>query len=356
MTAGGDGGIAARGEVPAEIERGRPRGRAREIGTAAAAAALAAALLVPALLNSYYIRIITGIYLFGILASAWNLIGGYTGYPDFGGAAFLGIGAYTTGILMVRQHLPFAAALPAGCVLAAAAAAGMGALLLRLRGHYFAIATLGFMLVLRQLTANLDITGGGSGMNLPPAGTFTVFYYWMLGALVLAVVTGYVLPRTRAGYAIAAIRENQDAAQVLGIEPLPFKILAYAANAFLFAAAGGIYAYWLTFIEPLTIFNIDFTVQAVVMALFGGPGTVFGPVAGAIILKTLDVTLTNVSLFLHNVFFGALVCVLVVFAPRGLAELFRLRADLRGPAARGAPGVFRALRASVRDALQENRV
>jgi branched-chain amino acid transport system permease protein len=310
-------------------------------GTGLAVAALIAALVLPAVLDTYYIRIITGIFLFGILASAWNLIGGYTGYPDFGGAAFLGIGAYTTGILMLRAHASFAAALPAGCVLAAVAAAAMGALLLRLRGHYFAIATLGFMLVLRQLTSNLDITGGGSGINLPAASDFKVFYYWMLGALVLAVLFSFALPRTRAGYAIAAIRENQDAAQVLGIEPLPYKILAYAANAFLFAAAGGIYAYWLTFIEPLSIFNVDFTVQAVVMALFGGPGTVFGPVVGAIVLKTLDVILTNVSLFLHNVFFGALVCLLVIFAPRGLAELFRAPAGLR---------------ASIRDALRENRV
>lgn len=316
-------------------------------GLAVPAAVLVVALALPGVLNTYYVRILTGIFLFGILASAWNLIGGYTGYPDFGGAAFLGIGAYTTGIVMVRAHLPFAAALPAGCVVAAAAATGMGALLLRLRGHYFAIATLGFMFVLRQLTANLEITGGGSGMNLPAASDFKIFYYWMLAALVLSVSAGFALPRTRAGYAIAAIRENQDAAQVLGIEPLPYKILAYAANAFLFAAAGGIYAYWLTFIEPLSVFNIDFTVQAVVMALFGGPGTVFGPVAGAIILKTLDVALTNVSLFLHNVFFGALVCVLVIFAPRGLAELFRASSGEGGPA---------GLRASIRDALQENRV
>ncbi|HLY22519.1 MAG TPA: branched-chain amino acid ABC transporter permease [bacterium] len=321
------------------------RGDAR--GLAVAAAALVVALVLPGLLNTYYVRIITGIFLFGILASAWNLIGGYTGYPDFGGAAFIGIGAYTTGILMVRAHLPFPAALPAGCLLAAASAVAMGALLLRLRGHYFAIATLGFMLVLRQLTANLELTGGGSGMNLPPAGDFKVFYYWMLAGLALAVLAGFALPRTRAGYAIAAIRENQDAAQVLGIEPLPFKILAYAANAFLFAAAGGIYAYWLTFIDPPTVFNIDFTVQAVVMALFGGPGTVLGPAAGAVILKSLDVTLTNVSLFLHNVFFGALVCALVIFAPRGLAELFQ---------ARPGSGRAAALRASIREALQENRV
>lgn len=316
-------------------------------GFVVAAAALVVALLLPGVLNTYYVRIITGIFMFGILASAWNLIGGYTGYPDFGGAAFIGIGAYTTGILMVRAHVPFPAALPAGCTLAAAAACAMGALLLRLRGHYFAIATLGFMLVLRQLVANLEITGGGSGMNLPPASDFKIFYYWMLAGLVLAVLAGFALPRTRAGYALAAIRENQDAAQVLGIEPLPYKILAYAANAVLFAAAGGIYAYWLTFIEPLSVINIDFTVQAVVMALFGGPGTVLGPVAGAIVLKSLDVALTNVSLFLHNVFFGALVCVLVIFAPRGLAELFE---------ARPGAGRVAALRTSIREALQENRV
>jgi len=305
---------------------------------ALAAAALGVAVAFPAFAGGYYVRLATGIYMFGALASAWNLVGGYTGYPDFGGAAFLGIGAYTTGILMLRAHLPFAAALGAGGALAVLAAVGMGTLLLRLRGHYFAIATLGFMLVLRQVAANLPITGGGSGMNLPIASAFTPFYYWMLGAVVLGALGGALLPRSRAGYAIAAIRENQDAAQVLGIEPLPYKILAYASNALLFGAVGGIYAYWFTFIDPPTVFNIDFSIQAVVMTLLGGPGTALGPVAGAIILKILDTILTNISLFLHNVFFGALVCVLIIFAPRGLAEVLRRRG-----------GIVRAIRTELED-------
>jgi len=293
-----------------------------------AAVALAAAVGFPAIAGTYYIRVVTGIFMFAMLASGWNLVGGYTGYPDFGAAAFIGIGAYTTGILMLRAHLPFPPALLAGGILSIAAAAAMGSVLLRLRGHYFAVATLGFMIVLQQLTANLEITGGGSGMNLPPARNFTTFYYWMLAALVVAVVAGFVLPRSRVGYAIAAIRENQDAAQVLGIAPLPFKILAYAASAFFFGIGGGIYAYWFTFIDPPTVFNLDFTIQAVVMTLFGGPGTALGPLAGAFILKSLDVYLTNISIFLHNVFFGALVCLLVIFAPRGLAEIFQARGGL----------------------------
>ena len=305
---------------------------------ALAAAALGVAVAFPVFAGGYYVRLATGIFMFGALASAWNLIGGYTGYPDFGGAAFLGIGAYTTGILMLRAHLPFAAALLAGGALAVLAAVGMGTLLLRLRGHYFAIATLGFMLVLRQVAANLPITGGGSGMNLPIASAFTPFYYWMLGAVVLGALGGALLPRSRAGYAIAAIRENQDAAQVLGIEPLPYKILAYASNALLFGAVGGIYAYWFTFIDPPTVFNIDFSIQAVVMTLLGGPGTALGPIAGAIILKILDTILTNISLFLHNVFFGALVCLLIIFAPRGLAEVLRRRG-----------GIVQAIRAELED-------
>lgn len=293
-----------------------------------AAAVLAAALSFPVVANTYYVRVVTGIYMFAMMASAWNVIGGYTGYPDFGAAAFVGIGAYTTGILMLRAHLPFAPSLLAGGILSIAAAAAMGSVVLRLRGHYFAVATLGFMIVLRQLAANLEVTGGGSGMNLPPASTFTTFYYWMLAALVAAVATGFVLPRSRVGYAIAAIRENQDAAQVLGIAPQPYKVLAYATSAFFFGIGGGIYAYWFTFIDPPTVFNLDFTIQAVVMALFGGPGTAFGPLVGAVILKSLDVVLTNVSVFFHNVFFGALVCLLVIFAPRGLAEVVQARGGL----------------------------
>ncbi|PYM37128.1 MAG: branched-chain amino acid ABC transporter permease [Candidatus Rokuibacteriota bacterium] len=292
--------------------------------------ALAVAVGLPALTNTYYVRLATGILMFAALACGWNLIGGYAGYPDFGAAAFLGIGAYTTGVLMARAAVPFPLALLAG-----------GAVLLRLRGHYFAIATLGFMLVLQQLAANLELTGGGSGMNLPVARSFTTFYYWMLGVCALAVAAGLSLPRLRVGYAIAAIRENQAAAEALGIAPLPYKIVAYSGSAFVFGLVGGVYAYWFTFIDPPTVFNVDFAIQAIVMTLFGGPATALGPVAGAIVLKSLDTVLTNVSIFLHNVFFGALVCLLVVFAPRGLADLRRARG-----------GILAALRAT----LRENRI
>ncbi len=184
------------------------------------------------------------------------------------------------------------------------------------------------MLVLQQLAANLDITGGGSGMNLPVANDFTMFYYWMLGLLLAAVAAGYALPRLRPGFAIAAIRENQDAARVLGIHPLPYKMLAYAGSALFFGLVGGVYAYWFTFIDPPTIFNVDFAIQAIVMTLLGGPGTAFGPLVGAILLKLLDTVLTNISVFLHNVFFGGLICLLVLFAPRGLAELMVERGKL----------------------------
>ena len=267
--------------------------------------------------------------MFAALASGWNLVGGYAGYPDFGAATFLGIGAYTTGIFMTRLAAPFPVALGASGILAATIAVVMGAILLRLRGHYFAIATLGFMLVAQQVAANLEITGGGSGMNLPIAQSFTAFYYWMLGALCLTLVIGTVFLRSRAGYAIAAIRENQDAARALGIAPLPYKVLAYASSASVFGVVGGVYAYWFTFIDPPTVFDSDFTIQAIVMALFGGAGTPFGPLIGAIVLKSLDTALTSASVFLHNVFFGALVCVLVVFAPRGLASLTDGKGSIR---------------------------
>ncbi len=292
---------------------------------AVAATLLLAAAILPAFLGTYHIRLLTGIFLFAALACGWNLIGGYAGYPDFGTAAFLGIGAYTTGIVMTRGGVAFPVALAAGTALATAAAMAMGAFLLRLRGHYFAIASLGFMLVLRQLAANLEITGGGSGMNLPVARSFTGFYYWILALLLVAVAAGALLPRTKVGYAIAAIRENQDAARVLGISPLRYKVAAYAASAAVFGAVGGVYAYWVTFIDPPTVFDVDFTVQAIVMTLFGGPGTALGPLVGALVLKSLDTGFTSVSVFLHNVFFGALVCVLVIFAPRGLAEIWRAR-------------------------------
>jgi branched-chain amino acid transport system permease protein len=113
----------------------------------------------------------------------------------------------------------------------------------------------------------------------------------MLALLVLAVAAGLVLPRTRLGYAIAAIRENQDAARVLGIRPLRYKMAAYAGSATVFGAVGGVYAYWVTFIDPPTVFNVDFAVQAIVMTLFGGPGTALGPLVAAVLLFRRVITM-----------------------------------------------------------------
>ena len=310
----------------------------------------AQALNVPLLTDKLWFRLATITAMFAVMATAWNIIGGLTGYAAFGNVAFFGIGAYTTGMLIAKARWPFLVALPLAPLAAAIFAVLIGMPLLRLRGHYFAVASLGVGVAVGELVQNLDyrgepIFGGASGLFLPIVAVpdrDLYFFYLMLGAAAVAIAVTWVVLHSRFGYGLIAIRENEEAAAVIGVNTTVHKVAAFALAAALTGLAGGIFAQWNVFIDQENSFPIAYNVEMILMALLGGTGTVFGPAAGAVLLQlliqflsgslpiTLDLPFVpeDAMPVLAQVVLGLLLAVVVIFAPRGVIDFFGGRSRL----------------------------
>jgi len=295
----------------------------RPIGSIAFVAMLLALVLVPWLSPPALIQFGTTTLLLATLAQSWNIIGGYTGYASFGNSVFYGIGGYGTAIAMVQFGLPFGVGILVGAVLAVIFALLLGLPVLRLRGHYFAIATLALAEAMTGVVSNLDIAGRNIGLVLPLRKGDAFFYELSLGLLALATLTVFWISRSRFGFGLIAIREDEDAAGVMGVNTTLYKALAFLLAGFFSALAGGIHAYWITFIDPLSAFDITLNVMMIIMAIFGGAGTVFGPLVGAILLASTSELLATEITGMASLFFGLVIVVAVVFMPRGLTDLTR---------------------------------
>ena len=282
----------------------------------------------PELVDKAQIRVLTTIGMFVVMAAAWNLVGGLTGYGSFGNVAFFGLGAYTCAVAVDahRLNLPLAAGLALSPVVPAAFAVLVGIPLLRLRGHYFAIATLGTAVAVGEVIKNVEWLGGSTGLFPPIVRRADVlFLYLMVAAAVIAVVTTRLIMRGRFGYGLIAIRENEDAAQVIGVNTTAYKVGAFAIAAALTGLVGGVFALWNSFINQELGFSLDFNIQIILMAVLGGAGTLFGPVVGAIVLEVLIQTLAGRGgdvAILAQVGLGALLAVVVIFVPRGVVDFF----------------------------------
>lgn len=297
---------------------------------AAVCAGLTLALAVPLLHNGYYENLVRGMLLFSTLALGWNLIGGYAGYVSFGNVVFFGLGAYTSAALAQAGVPNVWLAIVLGAAVAAIFAILMGLPILRLKGHYFGIATLGIALAVQEIIANTDALGGGTGLTLRQAAWFSQYYYAMWLVCAASFAATWLIARSKFGYALVAIRENEDAAAVLGVNATYYKIAAWAASAMMAAAAGAVSAFATGFIDPPSAFAIDNNVFPIVMTIFGGAGTVAGPVLGAFILAGINETLWSHFPQIHTLFFGAAIVLIVIFLPRGILFLSMLRGGWRG--------------------------
>src|SRR6185312_11568377 len=186
--------------------------------------------------------------LLAVLAQGWNIIGGYTGYASFGNSVFYGLGSYGVAIAMVQWHLPFGVGMEFGVVLAVVFAVLLGIPVLRLKGHYFAIATLALSQVMAAIVSNIPLAGQNIGLVLPPLNNDRLFYELSLGLLVVATLTIFWLTRSRFGFGLIAIRENEEGAAVMGVNTTLYKVMAFALSGIFSALAGGIHAYWITFL------------------------------------------------------------------------------------------------------------
>jgi branched-chain amino acid transport system permease protein len=282
-------------------------------------------LALPRFVTSYKLLTYTTVLCLALMAQGWNFIGGYTGYAAFGNVAFFGIGAYTTGLLMLSKwQLSFFPALAAGAALSALVAAAVGLPVLRLKGHYFAIATLGVAEALREIAGAWDsVTQGATGIDLPVRSDNTFFYYTALAFVAAGVVATAWLARSKIGYGWVAIREDQDAARMLGINTTLYKVAAFALSAVFASFAGGIIAYQNIHVAPNDFFKIEYTLQMIIACVIGGTGSVWGPVLGAAVYQLLSTYVWSHFLELHPTVLGAIIIFFVVFLPRGLVELLR---------------------------------
>jgi branched-chain amino acid transport system permease protein len=289
--------------------------------TAVAFAFLVALAVVPWLVGDAFVHFGINALLLATLAQGWNIVGGYAGYPSFGNSVFYGLGTYGTAIAMAQFQHSFPTGLVWGAVLGVVCAAVFGIPILRLRGPYFAIATLGLSAVMGAIAANVPLAGKNIGLILPLFRGDRMFYELSLILLIAATGTIYWLAHSRFGAGLVAIREDEDAAQVMGINTTLYKVLALTLAAFFSAIAGGIHAYWITFVDPGSAFDPSLNVRMVIMTLFGGPGTVFGPVIGALILSAVSEVLASQASSVAALFYGFVIVLAVIFMPRGLIDL-----------------------------------
>ena len=278
----------------------------------------------PAWVGAYWMRVLSTIFMYAVIAQGMNLMAGYTGYPAFGNVVFFGVGGYTTAVLMVKLNAPFAAALIASVLFCVLLVLLLGPPLLRLKGHYFAIATLGLNEAMREVVINLPgLTGGGIGLTLPlPAGDAAAnavrFYYLFLGAMALSTWLVWEFSRRRVGMGCCAIRDNEAKAEATGLQTMRYKTVAWMLSAALTGLVGAINAYWMTYIDPPSVFDMAIAVKAFVIFLLGGAATVLGPVGGAFVVELLATLTWSKLLNWHLGAMGFLIMLAVVMFPNGL--------------------------------------
>jgi branched-chain amino acid transport system permease protein len=259
------------------------------------------------------------------LASAWNLLGGFAGQVSLGYSAFLGIGAYTTALLSLRGMDPFLT-LPLGALLAAVFSVAVGLPAFRLRGPYFTIATIGVGEAVRVCAASVSFTGGSSGLRMP-AGSFDFNhnYYSMVILAILTVALAAWVKRSAFGRALAAIKQDIDAAEALGVNSTRFKLAIHALSAVVVAIAGSLYAINFQYIAPGSVFDFQLSLSVVLMPIIGGVGTVIGPVLGALIVSTLQIKLLSMPVLRDSFLFiyGGLLILLMLYEPKGFVGIGR---------------------------------
>jgi branched-chain amino acid transport system permease protein len=279
--------------------------------------------------TNYLLGVLLILFMYAGLASAWNILGGYAGYLSFGHAAFFGLGAYTTALLLFYLGWsPFLTLLLAGLV------AGLFALLvgyptLRLRGPYFSLVTLVLALAVHIIVLNAPLTNGAQGMFLP----FTqvsisvnqvIFYEAMLVLMVLSVFALRRVEKSKLGVGLAALREDEEAAQTLGVNTTRLKLQAFVLSAFLTGMIGGIYAYYRSYLHPSFVFDTLISINIVLMALFGGRLSWIGPLLGAVLLSVANELLTiHVEAHIARIVFGLLLMAVILFLPNGLMSYIR---------------------------------
>jgi branched-chain amino acid transport system permease protein len=288
--------------------------------------AFGALAVYPVFATGYGVRATLQVFMWIALAGSWNVISGLTGYVSFGHVAFFGAGAYTGGILMASAGWPWPAAALAGGMAAAILALAIGGPCLRLKGPYFAIAMLGLNEVLRALVSYFErLTGGGNGLSMPTLDATVPIYYAMGLTAAAVTVAARLIIGSRFGLRLMTIREDEVAAEAMGIHTFQHKLLAFLVSAIGPGIAGALTARDQGYIEPLSVFPLATTITMIVMVLFGGKGTVWGPVLGAAVLFVVQEMVWARYPYIHPLLFGAIIVGVVLAMPRGVLGLLQTK-------------------------------
>jgi branched-chain amino acid transport system permease protein len=317
--------------------------------------AMIAALLVVGLIspyivpNQYYQHIIVMTLMAAVMASSWNIIGGYAGYTSLGHAAFFGLGAYL--VAWTNNHYgwhPFISSWLLAFVVVAVALV-MGWISLRTQGSAFVVVTISIIFIFRLLALNLDkITNGARGMTQPRPGWAgeqwspemikIPFLYIMLVLLCITIFASWWIRNSKFGLGLIAIREDEGKAESVGIDTMMYKVLAFGISAYFVAVAGGIYSYFFTYIEPGFVFDVFTSVTMVLITILGGRGTLWGPVVGAFIMQPLSNWVVGQfgGTQIHLAIFGGILLLVMLFMPQGilpaLSEYLKRRKKVPTPA------------------------
>jgi branched-chain amino acid transport system permease protein len=306
----------------------------------AIALALALLVAVPPLLPKYALEVLISILFFGYLGASWNILGGYGGQFSFGHAAFFGIGAYTSTLLFLQLGVTPWLGMVAGGALAASFGLFAGYLSFRygLRGPYFSLVTLAFAEMLRVVAVNWKAMGSSLGLVVPNRGSAPLqflfaeklpYYYVILAMVLGALLICRAIERSRMGYALAAIRENEDAAEASGVNALATKLSAMAVSSFLTALGGTFYAQYFAYIDPSLTFGPAISIGGLLPAIVGGAGTVAGPLLGSFVLTPIS-EITRAMLRgragADIMLYGLILILVISFLPNGLMGWLRRRA------------------------------
>jgi branched-chain amino acid transport system permease protein len=297
-----------------------------------AVALLAAGFILTRTVENRYVYFATyAILQYIVLATAWNILGGYTGYVNFGTGAFFALGVYTSVVLIQALGAPLPVQILAGGCVAGLLGFGIGYLTLRLRGVFFSIATLALAVVLETMVINWNYVGGAKGINIirpsqvPLFGNYVQYLFMVMAVLAVgSVAVAWLIEHSRIGRGFAAIRDNEEAAECMGVPTLKLKLLATTVSGALMGVAGAPFPYYLSFVDPGSAFNLSYAVNSLAMPMVGGTTSWAGPVIGAVLLGTAQqVATVTISSELNLLIVGVVLVAFVVLAPEGILGLIQ---------------------------------
>ncbi len=294
--------------------------------------------------NDYQMQVLFRIALFAALGLAWNLVGGYAGQLSLGHVAYFGAGAYGLA-LFTGLSVPKWISVVLAAIVATIFAAVIGRIVFRLRGPYFTLATIAFAEVLRLVATNLSVTGGAIGLTTPAlftrtewkwfhASAVTQFYLAAVALALISFLVNYWTSRSRFGYYLMAIREDEETASAVGIDTADYKLRSLLISAFLTALGGALYGSAFQYIVPDSVLTIDISIQIAIITMLGGAATLLGPIVGAVLLLGASEVFKNQFQESHLLIYGVLIVVVVLFLPEGIVGglQHRLRRKIKPPA------------------------